>query len=599
MNIELFLKNIVRNALEQLYSKTLENEQITVNKTNEQFTGDLTIIAFALTRVSGKKPDETATELGEFLKNKHTEVEKYEVVKGFLNITFTQNFWLQTLNNVLQAGKNYGKSPKKNEVVVIEYSGPNTNKALHLGHLRNISLGHATAEILTANGYTVHKVCIYNDRGTAICKSMLAWMLYGNGETPESTNTKGDHLISKYYTLFAQKLEVQTQSVMQKMPEIEKREAEKLTPLMQQTQELLLKWEANDPETLQLWRQMNNWAYKGFNETYSRLGVDFEKNYYESETYLLGKEIIEKGLKDGVFYKENDDSIQIDLTAEKLDKKVVLRADGTSLYVTQDLGVAELRYSDYKMDKSIYVVANEQDYHFKVLFTILKKLGKLYAKGMYHLSYGMVNLPDGKMKSREGTVVEADDLIDEMIEIAEAETQKAGKADNFTPTEAKELYRILGLGALKFFILKVSPKKSIVFDPKESIDLQGFTATFVQYTFARIQSIKRKYNKPLPNFSPILNNTTLRIDDTERELIVKIYHFANAINEAATNYDPSAIANYVYELAKLYNHFYSQLPILNAEDETLKSFRILLSDAVGNTLETGLKLLGIEVPTRM
>jgi arginyl-tRNA synthetase len=476
---------------------------------------------------------------------------------------------------------------------MVEYSSPNTNKPLHLGHVRNNLLGYSVAEILSANGYEVIKVNLVNDRGIHICKSMLAWQLFGNGETPESSGLKGDHLVGKYYVIFDKEYKKQIEALINE-GQIED-EAKKNAPIIREAQEMLLKWEAGDKEVIELWSMMNGWVYSGFEVTYKMLGVDFKKYYYESDTYLLGKDTIDEGLEKGVFFKKDDGSVWIDLTEDGLDQKLVLRADGTSVYITQDLGTAQLKYDDFKMDKSIYVVGNEQDYHFKVLFLILQKLGKTWAKGLFHLSYGMVDLPSGKMKSREGTVVDADELMDEMILTAQERTEELGKVEGFTEEEKKDLYNMIGLGALKFFLLKVEPKKRLLFDPSESIDFQGHTGPFIQYTHARIRSVMAKAdykNKISDKYSNIL--TAL-----EKDLIVNLAKYPDVIAASAREYSPAHIANYVFELAKLFNKFYHEESILKAEDPDVRNFRLDLSAATASTINKGMKLLGIRVPARM
>ena len=476
---------------------------------------------------------------------------------------------------------------------MVEYSSPNTNKPLHLGHVRNNLLGYSVAEILSANGYEVIKVNLVNDRGIHICKSMLAWQLFGNNETPESSGLKGDHLVGKYYVIFDQEYKKQIADLME-TGETEEN-AKKNAPLIRQAQKMLLDWEAGDPEVKALWSRMNSWVYAGFQQTYNQLGVDFAKYYYESDTYLLGKDIIDEGLEKGVFFKKEDGSVWIDLTEDGLDQKLVLRADGTSVYITQDLGTAQLKYDDFKVDKSIYVVGNEQDYHFKVLFLILQKLGKSWAKGLYHLSYGMVDLPSGKMKSREGTVVDADELMDDMIRTAQERTEELGKVDGFSEAEKTDLYNMIGLGALKFFLLKVEPKKRLLFDPNESIDFQGHTGPFIQYTHARIRSVLAKADYK----TRISSNHSLELTILERELIVNLSKYPDVISAAAKEYSPAHIANYVFELAKLFNKFYHEESILKAEDTSVRNFRLDLAAACAATINKGMALLGIRVPSRM
>lgn len=595
MFIEDLLRQHTAAAVEQLYGACIEPSTVSVSEPPKQFTGDFSIVVFPYSKISRKAPPVVGNEIAQYLQQQIPQIANCQVVQGFINVTFTANFWLDVFKNISQT-PNYGQQSAKNETIVLEYCGPNTNKALHLGHIRNMLLGYATVQILRFNGYQVHPVCIYNDRGIAICKSMLAWQLFGNNETPTSAHLKGDRLVDKYYVLFGDALKPQTQAVMEANPQItNKQEAEKLTPLMQQAEEMLLKWEANDPEIRQLWATMNGWVYEGFEATYQKLGIEFEKNYYESETYLSGKALIEDGLKQGIFVREPDKSVQIDLSDIGLDKKILLRSDGTSVYMTQDLGTAMLRYQDFKMDRMIYVVANEQEYHFKVLFECVRRLGGSFADGLFHLSYGMVELPDGKMKSREGTTVIADDLIAQMIEEAAEQTRALSKTDSFTGTEARQLFETLGLGALKFFILRVNPKKAIIFNPKESIDLHGFTAPFIQYTYARIRSMFRKHGtEDIEAYTPPTD-----LAPEERELLSVIYHYPKAVVEAGNNYDASVIANYAYQVAKTFNKFYNECPVLNAADANARLFRLHLSQTAAYIIQSAMQLLGIAMPERM
>ncbi|MFZ4102013.1 MAG: arginine--tRNA ligase, partial [Sphingobacterium thalpophilum] len=489
MTIEHSITEHIQRAVSELYQTEIGIDSIVIQETRKEFEGQVTVVTFPFTRISKKTPEQTGIELGEYLREHITEVTEFNVIKGFLNLSIADSYWIdQLLNNVLNQG--FGQFPSNGKRVMVEYSSPNTNKPLHLGHVRNNLLGYSVAAILSANGYQVIKVNLVNDRGIHICKSMLAWQLFGNGETPESSGLKGDHLVGKYYVIFDQEYKRQIAELVQGGETEEN--AKKNAPVIKQAQEMLLKWEAADPNVKALWSMMNSWVYAGFEQTYTMLGVDFAKYYYESDTYLLGKDIIDEGLERGVFFKKEDGSVWIDLTADGLDQKLVLRADGTSVYITQDLGTAQLKYDDFKVDKSIYVVGNEQDYHFKVLFLILQKLGKSWAEGLYHLSYGMVDLPSGKMKSREGTVVDADELMDDMIRTAQERTEELGKVDGFSADEKADLYHMIGLGALKFFLLKVEPKKRLLFDPNESIDFQGHTGPFIQYTHARICSVLAK-----------------------------------------------------------------------------------------------------------
>ncbi|MTI20275.1 arginine--tRNA ligase, partial [Fulvivirga sp. RKSG066] len=548
-------------------------------------------------RISKKKPEETAAAIGDYLVEKSEIVENYNVVKGFLNIVLTQKTWTNLFAEIW-ATENYGVSASTGKEVMVEYSSPNTNKPLHLGHLRNNFLGWSVSEILKANGHTVHKVQIINDRGIHICKSMVAWTKFGEGETPDSSGKKGDKLVGDYYVKFDQEYKKQIAELVE--GGMEKAEAEKQAPIMKEAQEMLLKWEKKDPDTYALWEKMNGWVYKGFDATYNQMGVDFDKLYYESQTFLLGKEEVEKGLESGIFFKKDDGSVWVDLTEEGLDEKLLLRADGTSVYMTQDIGTAILRYRDYpKISQQIYTVGNEQEYHFKVLFMILDKLGYDWAKGCYHLSYGMVDLPSGKMKSREGTVVDADELMDEMIDTAREHTEELGKIDGFSKEQAAELYETLGLGALKYFLLKVDPKKRMLFDPNESIQFQGNTGPFIQYTHARIAAILRKAEQL--NFTPQEEdfNKLETLQPVELSLIHLLKDYPAKVKEAGDNYSPDIVAQYVYDLAKEYNRFYQEISIFNEEDETALRFRIALSGKVAEVIKKAMGLIGANVPDRM
>ena len=579
-------------AIKELYNTDIFPEAIALQETRKEFEGQITIVTFPLTRISKKSPEQTGIDIGEYLKSTLPEVTSFNVIKGFLNISIADAFWLQLISKTILAS-DYGQFPKNGQKVMVEYSSPNTNKPLHLGHVRNNLLGYSVAKILEANGFDVIKANLVNDRGIHICKSMLAWQLFGENEIPETNNLKGDHLVGKYYVLFDKEYKKQIEELKEAGQTED--EAKKNAPLIRKAQEMLLLWEAGDAEVISLWKKMNTWVYAGFSETYKKLGVDFDKFYYESDTYLLGKDIIDEGLEKGVFFKKTDGSVWIDLTADGLDEKLVLRADGTSVYITQDLGTAQLKYDDFKMDQSLYVVGNEQDYHFKVLFLILEKLGKAWARGLYHLSYGMVDLPSGKMKSREGTVVDADDLVDEMITTARTRTEELGKVEGFTDVEKQNLYEMIGLGALKYFLLKVEPRKRLLFDPNESIDFQGNTGPFIQYTHARICSVLAKglYEKGKSlNYETVLTNV-------ERDLIVLQSKYHEIIDAAAKDHSPALIANYIFELAKLYNKFYHEEPILKAEDVQIKDFRLALSKGTANILKKGMNLLGIEVPDKM
>lgn len=595
MNLEQSLRTEIQKAIATLFNTTVD--QVQLQPTNQEFEGSHTLVCFPLTRASKLKPEETAKAIGDYLVQHSGMVVRYNVVKGFLNLVISDKIWAETFASIYE-NRNYGSLPDNGKEIMVEYSSPNTNKPLHLGHLRNNFLGYSVAELYRANGYNVHKVQIINDRGIHICKSMAAWKLYGNGETPESSGLKGDKLVGKYYVEFDKNYKAQMKELQDKgMPEPE---AEKQAPIMKLAVDMLQKWEAKDPETVQLWKTMNGWVYKGFDATYQRMGVDFEKLYYESDTYLLGKEEVLKGVEKGIFFKKDDGSVWVDLTADGLDQKVLLRSDGTSVYMTQDIGTAILRFRDFpKIEGQIYTVGNEQEYHFKVLFLILGKLGYEWAKKCYHLSYGMVDLPSGKMKSREGTVVDADDLMQEMAEEAERQTRELGKIDELSEVEAKQLFEMIGLGALKFFLLKVDPKKRMLFDPNESIQLQGFTGPFIQYTHARIRAILRKAESMnlVPSANDIKNLATL--EPSEREALHLLSLFENKIREAAKDYSPAVIANYAFDLAKQYNQFYQNISIFNESDPVKLRFRIALSDSIASAIKKSMNLLGIAVPERM
>lgn len=578
-------------AVKTLYNTDIAEADINLQETRKEFEGQVTIVTFPFTRFSKKSPEQTGTDIGEFLQNEVAEVSGFNVIKGFLNISLSDSYWLDQLNNTILTSE-FSISKPNGKKVMIEYSSPNTNKPLHLGHVRNNLLGYSVAEILAADGYEVIKANLVNDRGIHICKSMLAWQKFGNGETPQSSGLKGDHLVGKYYVIFDKEYKKEIDS-LKEIGQTEE-EAKKNAPLIKQAQEMLQQWEAGNEEVISLWKTMNSWVYEGFTKTYDRLGVNFDKFYYESNTYLLGKDTVEEGLASGVFFQKEDGSVWIDLTADGLDEKLVRRADGTSVYITQDLGTAQLKYNDYHMDESIYVVGNEQDYHFKVLFLILQKLGKTWAKGLFHLSYGMVDLPSGKMKSREGTVVDADDLISEMEQTAKTQTEALGKVEGYSEEDKNKLYHMIGMGALKYFLLKVEPKKRLLFDPNDSIDFQGHTGPFIQYTHARIKSVLSRAGVDYSETLPIET-----LDAVERDLIIALTQFPEMISVAAKNYSPAIIANYVYELAKTYNKFYHEKSILQAEDDTLKKFRLQLSAASARVISKGMSLLGIEVPERM
>ena len=605
MKIEDKLVASVISGLKALYSQEVPEKMVQIQKTKKEFEGHLTLVVFPFLKMSRKGPEQTAQEIGEYLKVNEPAVAAFNVIKGFLNLTIASATWIDLLNEI-QADEQYGlvKATETSPLVMIEYSSPNTNKPLHLGHVRNNLLGNALANIVAANGNKVVKTNIVNDRGIHICKSMLAWKKYGNGETPETSGKKGDHLVGDYYVSFdmhykAEVKELMTEFAAQGMSEDEaKAKAEAASPLMQEAREMLVKWEAGDPEIRGLWEMMNNWVYAGFDETYRKMGVSFDKIYYESNTYLEGKEKVMEGLEKGFFFKKEDGSVWADLTAEGLDHKLLLRGDGTSVYMTQDIGTAKLRFADYPIDKMIYVVGNEQNYHFQVLSILLDKLGFEWGKSLVHFSYGMVELPEGKMKSREGTVVDADDLMEEMIATAKETSQELGKLDGLTQEEADDIARIVGLGALKYFILKVDARKNMTFNPKESIDFNGNTGPFIQYTYARIQSVLRKAAESgivVPGQIP----AGIELSEKEEGLIQMVADFAAVVKQAGEDYSPSIIANYTYDLVKEYNQFYHDFSILREENEAVKVFRIALSANVAKVVRLGMSLLGIEVPSRM
>jgi len=587
MRITTKLTEKTQEAISELYG--ISEFDISFEQTNPKFEGDLTLVVFPFLKYSKKRPEDTAEEIGNYLTKQVHEIKSFNIVKGFLNIQFSDEYWLNELKDHVNLGIQIPKIGD-NKKIVVEYSSPNTNKPLHLGHIRNNVLGYSICQIFDSVGYDVVKNNLVNDRGIHICKSMVAYQKWGNNETPQSAGLKGDHLIGKYYVMFDQHYQKEVKDLISKG--VNKDEAKEKSPLMVETRNMLQKWENGDQEVIALWKKLNNWVYDGFESTYNRLGVSFNKIYYESDTYLLGKAIVQEGLKSEVFFKKEDGSIWIDLTPEGLDEKIVQRSDGTSVYITQDIGTADLKYNEFKMDKFVYVVGNEQDYHFKVLQLILKRLGKSYADGLYHLSYGMVDLPEGKMKSREGTVVDADELMDEVVSTAKKQTEELGKTDGMSSKELDELYEVLGLGALKYYLLKVDAKKRMMYDPKESIDFQGNTAPFIQYTYTRIASLLRAADKisfSLPNtFHPI-----------EKELIKQLNAYPEAITSAANNYNPSEVANAIYDLAKTFNKFYHELTILGERDSNTRSFRISLSKTVGETIKHGFGLLGIQVPERM
>lgn len=595
MTIDSTLRADIQQAVFSLFGQ--QAEQLQIQPTNREFQGSHTLVCFPLTRLTKKKPEETATAIGEYLVANSALVKDFNVVKGFLNLTLKDSVWVGILLDIA-ANPEYGQLPARGEEVMIEYSSPNTNKPLHLGHLRNNFLGWSVSEIYKANGYTVHKVQIINDRGIHICKSMAAWKLYGDGETPESTGIKGDHLVGKYYVTFDKAYKAQVNALVTKG--VSEDDASKEAPIMRLAVDMLQKWEQKDPDITDLWEMMNGWVYEGFDVTYKKMGVDFDKLYYESETYLLGREEVLKGLERGVFFRKEDGSVWVDLTSDGLDQKLLLRSDGTSVYMTQDIGTAILRFRDFpKISGQIYTVGNEQEYHFKVLFLILAKLGYEWAKHCYHLSYGMVDLPSGRMKSREGTVVDADDLMAEMVAEAEKQTRELGKLEDSSEKEARQLFEMIGLGALKFFLLKVDPKKRMLFDPNESIQLQGFTGPFIQYTHARIRAISRKAQAMTLAADQDALKSVDALEPAEREVIQALSNFENRISEAAREYSPAIIANYVYDLAKAYNQFYQSIPIFNETDPAKLKLRIVLSETVASVLKRGMHLLGIRVPEKM
>ena len=605
MSIEAKIISSVIDGIKNLYGQEVTAAQIQLQKTKKEFEGHLTLVVFPFLKMSRKGPEQTAAEIGEYLKANCPAISACNVIKGFLNLTISSDCWIELLNDI-HAAAQYGltQATESSPLVMIEYSSPNTNKPLHLGHVRNNLLGNALANIVAANGNRVVKTNIVNDRGIHICKSMLAWLKYGEGETPESSGKKGDHLIGDYYVAFDKHYKAEVKELMAKYTaeglseEEAKAKAEAESPLMKEAREMLVKWEAGDPEVRALWKRMNDWVYAGFDETYKMMGVSFDKIYYESDTYLEGKEKVLEGLEKKFFYRKEDGSVWADLTGEGLDHKLLLRADGTSVYMTQDIGTAKLRFADYPIDKMIYVVGNEQNYHFQVLSILLDKLGFEWGKGLVHFSYGMVELPEGKMKSREGTVVDADDLMAEMIATAKETSQELGKLDGLTQEEADNIARIVGLGALKYFILKVDARKNMTFNPKESIDFNGNTGPFIQYTYARIQSVLRKAKEAgisIPANLPV----GIELSEKEEGLVQMLADFASVVKEAGITYSPSGIANYCYDLVKEYNQFYHDFSILREENEAVKVFRLALSENVAKIVRLGMGLLGIEVPERM
>jgi len=592
MSIQNIIQEAVIQSIAACYGQNISSKDFQINKTKPEFEGDYTIVLFGLLKVLSQKPEALGKTLGDHLKAQNASLfADYNIIKGFLNLTISDDYWKQVLT---QTYKNpcFGRGALKHKKVMVEYSSPNTNKPLHLGHLRNNFLGWSIASILEANGFDVVKTCVVNDRGIHICKSMIAWQRFGNGATPQSTHKKGDHFVGDYYVKFndAYKQEIEALIAAGNTKET----AEKEAPIMKATQEMLVAWEAGDADVLSLWKTMNSWVYEGFNETYQRIGSDFQKTYYESDTYLLGKSIVSEGLEKKIFFQKDDGSVWIDLTAEGLDEKLLLRKDGTSVYITQDIGLAQLKYDEYKIDESIYVVGDEQNYHFKVLKCICQKLGLPYADHIFHLSYGMVELPTGKMKSREGTVVDADDLLDEMERVAAEKTQALGKVQDFTPEELHQLHRTLSLGALKFFLLRVDPKKKMVFNPEESIDFHGYTGPFIQYTHARIKSILRK-EQPDETFE----KEKEALLPGEKELIMLLENFPIVVEQSGYEQDPSHLANYLYSVAKCFNGFYNDLSVMNAETVEKKQLRLRICALTANVIASGMGMLGIAVPERM
>lgn len=592
MSIVKEIKNRVIISLKELYGYDTTEAELTINQTKPEFEGDYTVVLFSFVKQLKKSPDQLGNELGETLLKSNPDIfTAYNVIKGFLNLSVSDNYWAGFLQSNSSLPK-FGFKKPQGQRVMVEYSSPNTNKPLHLGHLRNIFLGWSIAQILKESGYEIVKSCIVNDRGIHICKSMIAWQLFANGATPASTGIKGDHFVGEYYVKFNDEYKRQVEELV--TGGMKKEDAEKEAPIMKGTQQMLLDWEAGKPEVIDLWKKMNSWVYEGFDVTYKRIGADFQKMYYESNTYLLGKEFVEQGLKQEVFFKKPDGSVWIDLTADGLDEKLVLRKDGTSVYITQDLGLADQKYNEFKYDQSIYVIADEQNYHMKVLKLILQKLNKPYAAGIYHLSYGMVELPSGRMKSREGTVVDADDMVAEMVNVAKTKTEELGKVKDFTEEELKELYDTIALGALKFFLLRVDPKKRMIFNPEESIDFHGFTGPFVQYTYARIKSVLRKAQGT--NNKEQVTGGLLKL---EKDLIILLEQYPSIIEQALAEHNPSVIAIYVFNLAKSFNTFYTEHSVMNAESEEKKQLRLMLSEMTANVIASGTGLLGINVPERM
>ena len=596
MRIEELIQNAAVEAINALYKAEVNQDQVQIQNTRKDFEGDITIVVFPFLRLSRKSPELTGQEIGSYLQTNVDSVESFNVIKGFLNLVIHKDHWINTLYEVYH-DNNFGisQATEDSELMMVEYSSPNTNKPLHLGHIRNNLLGYSIAEIAKANGKKVVKTNIVNDRGIHICKSMYAWQNWGNGKTPESSGMKGDHLVGEFYVEFDKHYKAEIAEFIEKG--LPKEEAENQAPSIIAARELLRKWEAKDPETVELWKTMNGWVYKGFDVTYKNLGVDFDKIYYESDTYLVGKEEVLRGLKEGIFYQKEDSSVWADLSNDGLDQKILLRSDGTSVYMTQDIGTAKMRFNDYAINKMVYVVGNEQNYHFQVLAILLDRLGFEWGKDLYHFSYGMVELPSGKMKSREGTVVDADDLMDGMIEVARNMSEELGKLESLSGEDAEKTFKMIALGALKYFILKVDPRKNMMFNPEESIDFNGNTGPFIQYTYARIQSVLRKAAE-----KQIVIDTDLKIEvlsDKEKELLKRLSLYPSVVKEAGDNYSPAVVANYCYELVKEFNQFYHDHTILGAEDAVVMHFRLVLASAVSKVVKSGMSLLGIEMPERM
>ncbi len=610
------LQNAVAQAVGQLYQTGVEPSQVQINTTPGEFSGDYTVVVFPFVKIAKKAPDIAGAEIGRFIQENIPEVQGFNVIKGFLNLELSSDYWQNFLQNAV-TDPHFGRQPRNGRKVMVEYSSPNTNKPLHLGHVRNCLLGWSCSQILDAVGYDIIKAQVINDRGVAICKSMLAWQKFGEGRTPESSGIKGDHLVGDFYVLFENKTKEEYsawqqteagraalaahakagQSEAEFFKEFRNKWFNEYSQLGAEVREMLLRWEAGDPETVALWKQMNGWVYKGFDETYAKMGVDFDKLYYESDTYLLGKDIVEEGLKKNVFFRKDDGSVWVDLTDAGFDQKLVLRSDGTSVYITQDLGTARMRYADFGCEKTIYVVADEQNYHFSVLFEVLRRLGEPYAPGLHHLSYGLVELPTGRMKTREGTVVDADELIDEVIAIAREQAAERGALEQFDPAEQDEILRKIGLGALKFFMIKVNPKRKMIFNPEESVDLQGQTGPYIQYSWVRINGLMQRVEKEGIDLAPA--SEYRQFEPQEKELMKALQDFPAVVLTAAQEYDPSHLANYCYNLAKSYHRFWHDLSVFNADTEAARAFRLQLSRLVQHVLGSGMGLLGIEMPERM